>query len=359
MSNTVYGDISARTAAFVTKEMLERGFPWMIFEKFGQAKPLPANNTKSMQFRRYFLESGTFSLNSVDTYNPEDYFAHNNFDPAQKTLTEGVTPTATKLSSEDYQVTLIQYGDLITLTDIIEDTHEDPVMQEATDILGEQAAIIMEKVRFNALVAGTNVVYSNDAARASVNTKFSKSVHNKVVRLLKRQLAKPITKIVKSTPAYGTKAIAPAFIAVCHPDLEYDISAVGSFVAAEDYGTISPWEGEFGKIGEVRYLSSTICEPWTGVGLCGASGGENIIENASGEAHVYPIIYLARDAYAMVPFKGKNAVVPMVTNRKPTDSDPLAQRTHVGWKAMSACIILNDAWLCRAEVACTDNDHLS
>ena len=50
---TVYGDISPRTAAYAEKELLKRGLPFLVLEKFGQAKPLPENSTKVMKFRRY------------------------------------------------------------------------------------------------------------------------------------------------------------------------------------------------------------------------------------------------------------------------------------------------------------------
>jgi len=33
---------------------------------------------------------------------------------------------------------------------------------------------------------------------------------------------------------------------------------------------------------------------------------------------------------------------------------PLAQRGHIGWKSMTTCVILNDAWMVRAECGVTD-----
>ena len=292
-------------------------------------------------------------------YNPKDYFstdATSQFDPAAKALTEGVTPTAQKLEHADLEATLVQYGDLVTISDVIMDTHEDNVLKEAVDILGEQAAIILEKVRFNVLKAGTQVVYANGTARSQVNTVFTAAVQRVVTRQLKRQLAKPITSIVRSTPSYGTEPVAPSFVAVCHPDLEYDIRKATGFVPAEKYGTITPWEGEIGKISDCRYILSTIIAPWTSAG---GTGGTNVIQSNGTNADVYPILYFARDAYAIVPFKGKNAVVPTVVNPSPSDSDPLAQRGHVGWKCYSTAIILNDAWMARAEVACTNDSSLS
>ena len=352
--NVTYGDISPRTAAYVTKDLLERGFPYLCLEKFGQAKPIPKNNTKTIKFRRYFLKDS-----SLSTFTPKDYFATDNFDPTNKQLTEGVTPDATALDKADVSATLVQYGDRTTITDVVLDTHEDLVLKEATEILGEQAAVILEKARFNVIKAGTNVVYANGSARTSVNTVFTAAVQRSATRTLKRQLARPITSFVKSTPSYGTEQIAPSFIALCHPDLQYDIEQCANFVPVEKYGQTKPFEMEIGKISDVRYIVSTIMEPWTAVGACGATGGTNVLENGSSQAHVYPILFLARDAYGLVPLKGKASITPMVVNPKPSDSDPMAQRGHVSWKSMTTTIILNDHWMVRGEVAVTDDDHLS
>lgn len=354
MANVIYGDISPRTAAYVVVDLLKRGLPFLTLERFGQAKVLPANSTKTIKFRRYFLKHS-----SLTSFTPQNYFATANFDPTTKMLTEGVTPDATALDKQDLDATLVQYGDRTQISDVVLDTHEDPVLREAIEILGEQAPIIIEKSRFNVIKAGTNVVYANGSARTSVNTVFSTAVQRKATRTLKRQLAKEISSVVKSTPAYGTEAIAPAFVALCHPDLEYNIRKATGFVPIEKYGATSPFPGEIGKISDVRYICSTIFEPWTAVGACGATGGTTVIENASSQAHVYPILYLARDAFGIVALKGQNSLTPMVVNPKPSDSDPMAQRGHVAWKTMTTTIILNDSWMVRAEVACTADASLA
>ena len=62
---------------------------------------------------------------------------------------------------------------------------------------------------------------------------------------------------------------------------------------------------------------------------------------------------VARDAYGIVPLKGKDSITPMVVNPKPVAGDPLAQRGTVGWKAWQNAVILNDAWMIRLEVAAT------
>jgi len=323
---TTYGDISPRTAAYAEKELLKRGLPFLVLEKFGQAKPLPENSTKVMKFRRYNALPNT-----------------------PQALTEGVTPAGQSLTVTDVTATLTQYGDKVTITDVILDTHEDQTLNEAVALLGEQAAQMIEKMRFGVLKAGTNVLYANGAARNAVNTPITITLQRRAVRALKRQNARFITSVIRSTPSFGTESVAPGFVALIHPDLEADVRGLTGFVPAEKYGSMTPWENELGKCEDVRYVSSTIFEPWADAG--GAKG--TMLSTTGTNADVYPVLFVARDAYAIVALKGMFALTPMVVNPKPSDSDPLAQRGHVGWKAMQTCVILNDAWMARGEVAAT------
>ena len=326
MAATAYGDISPRTAAYAEKELLKRGLPYLVLEKFGQAKALPENSTKIMKFRRYTALSNT-----------------------PTTLSEGVTPTAQTLGVTDITATLSQYGGLAQITDVILDTHEDNTLNEAVTLLGEQAAQQIEKMRFGVLVAGTNVLYANGAVRTAVNTALTVAMQRKAIRTLKRQNARPISSIVRSTPAYDTASVAPGFVGLIHPDLEGDVRSMTNFTPSEKYGSLSPWENEIGKVDDVRYVSSSIFAPFADGG-----GAKGLMLSTTGtSADVYPVLYLGRDAYGIVALKGQYAVTPMVVNPKPSDSDPLAQRGSVGWKAMQTAVILNDAFMVRLEVAAT------
>jgi N4-gp56 family major capsid protein len=331
MSITKYGDISPRTAAFAAKEMLERGLPYLVFEKFGQAKPLPANSSKTIVFRRYDA-----------------------LDATPNVLVEGVTPTGKQLTSTDVSCTLEQLGDRITITDVILDTHEDPVFKEAQEVLGEQAAQMVEIARYGVLKAGTNVYRANGSVRTDINTPMTLSLQRQITRYLQRQLARKITKVVKSTPAYGTASVAASYIALCHTDCESDIRNMPGFVPVEEYGGgLTPYETELGKVENVRYIATTIMEPWEDAGGAYAGSGTAMVSTSTTLADIYPILFIGTNSYGIVPLKGVNAITPMVTNPKPSDSDPMAQRGHVAWKTMTKAVILNDAWMCRAEVAVT------
>ncbi len=328
VTNT-YGDISPRTAAYVVKDLLTRGQPLLVLEKFLQSKPIPKNETKSISFRRY---------ESIPL--------------ATTPLTEGVTPDASALTYSDYVATLAQYGGIIRITDVVADTHEDPILSESTAILGEQAAQTVETIKYGILKAGTNKFYSNGTTRVLLNTPVNNAVLKKVVRALKRQNAQMITTIVKSTPSYGTKSILPAYGAVCHTDLENDIRTLTGFIDVKDYGQIVPMEGEIGSVGSLRFVLSNIFTPYLAAGALISTDGQ--VSAGGVNDDVYPILIFARNAAGGVPLKGANSITPTVVNPTPSASDPLGQRGSVGWKTYQTAIILNDAWLGVIECTATD-----
>jgi N4-gp56 family major capsid protein len=180
-------------------------------------------------------------------------------------------------------------------------------------------------------------------------------MQRKVTRALKRQNARYITSVIRSTPSYETVNVAEAYIGLCHPDVEADLRNISTFTPVERYGAgVGSFEGEIGKLENVRYCVSTIFVPYSGDANKGGTVGAMIPNDVTvANAAVYPIIFLAKDAFGIVPLKGMNAISPYVTNAKPTDSDPLAQRTHVSYKTMQTCVILNDSFLVRLEVAAT------
>ena len=313
---TMFGDISPRTGAYAAKELLKRGLPYLVLEKFGQAKELPGNSTKTIKFRRY-----------------------NALDNTPVALVEGVTPASQSLTVTDVSITLTQYGGLITISDVVQDTHEDPVLNESVTLLGEQAAQVVERVRYGTLRAGVNVLLANGVSRSAINTPLSINVQRRAVRVLKRQNARPITKIVRSTAAYGTENVAPGFVALFHPDLDSDVRNLPGFVPAEKYGTMTPWENELGKCEDVRYVSSTIFAPFADAGGAKAGASGTCLSTSGTNADVYPILYLGQDAYGIVALKGGYAITPTVVNPKPSDSDPLGQRGHAGWKTMQGAVI--------------------
>lgn len=342
-----YGDISPAVAAYAVVRMLKRALPLLCFEKFGQVYPLPTNSTQTAKFRRYFLSGATGAAGSGtgEFYTPL----------ATTPLVEGVTPEGRQLANQDYTVQVNQYGDYMTITDVVMDTHTDNVLREMTDALGEQAAETVETLRFNVLKAGTNVFYGSGAVnRAAVATKITLADQRRVTTALNRQNTKKITSVVASNPDFNTKSVEAGYVAVVHPDLENDIRDMPNFKPVADYGPhTSPWEGEIGSVEQVRYIATTVSKPFQGAGVVVASA-PTLRSNGGVNIDVYPVLYFGRDAFGIVPLKGKSAITPMVVNPKPAAGDPLGQRGTVGWKLWTATVILQEAFMARLEVGATE-----
>lgn len=327
VSPQIYGDISPRTAAYAIAEMLKRGDEEMILEKFGQTYVLPTKSTKVAIFRRY-----------------------EQLDLATTALVEGVTPSGQKPTITDVPVTLEQYGDFIPFSDVIMDTHEDPVLMEYQGLLTQQFTETVEKLRWNVLKAGTNVGYANGSGRGDVNTPITLTLQRKATRALKRQRAKHVKSIVSSDARFRTEPVEAAFIGICHSDVENDIRNMTGFIPTKQYGTTSPWANEIGSVEDVRYVRSVLFTPFADAG--GTAG--SMISTTGTDADVYPVLYIAKDAYGIVPLKGKSALSLMIVNPKAASGDPLGQRGTAGWKTMQNSVILNDLWLYRLEVGATN-----
>lgn len=332
MTQTSYGSVSQRTAAWAAREMLAHAEPVLVLSKFGASKPLPMNRAQSAKFRR-----------------PIPFTAV----PANQLLTEGTTPTAVQMAYEDVSVTLAQYGGLVQITDVVNDLAEDPVLKDSAMLSGEQAAETVENVIWGAIKAGTSVVYANGTARNQVNTAVSLDDIRLAVRSLRSNRGKPITRILDSSPNWQTRAVEGGFVAVGHTDLEADIRNLPGFIPVADYGSRQPLcPEELGTVESVRFVLSPVL---TAIADAGGAAGGAVVSTSGTNADVYPLIVLAREAYGLVALKGKYAIEPTVINPGVKDkSDPLGQRGYVGWKTYFASLILNNRWIQRIECAASD-----
>jgi N4-gp56 family major capsid protein len=335
MEITNYGDISPRTAGYATRKLLDRGQHLMVLERFGQVDPQGKNKTKTRKYRRY-----------------------NSLARATAPLAEGISPAGQRLTFTDVNCNLEQFGDVVWITDVIIDTHEDPVLDEATKLCSEQSAETIEVIRYNGLKAGTNVFFPGTATtRLTVNGTISNSMLRKVYRTFKRNKAREISEIIKASGAISTEPVAPAFFALGHTDLLPDIKNLAGFVPVEQYSNSDKaLPGEVGKVDQFRFILTALFEPFLAAGVAGTtylSGGSAVSEATA--CDVYPVLFLGKDAYGMVPMQGQNAIEIGVVNPKKTTDDPLGQRGLVSWKTWQGIVILNQLFMARGEVACTAN----
>ena len=298
--------------------LLERAVPSFIHNRYAEIRDIPQGNTNVIKFRRY-----------------------TNLTAATTALTQGVTPAGSQLSITDLTATVQQYGDYVTLTDFLEMTTLDPVLNETAELLADQVGDTLDQLTRDVLVAGTNVFYASTAtARNQITAamKFTVTEAKNLVKLLKEQKAKRITEMVDPTTGIATQGIMPSYIAFVHPDTTRDLKDDTNFKQINTYSRpeqILP--DEVGSIDELRCIESTNCKIFTAAGA------------GSPAANVYATVVVARHAYAITRISGEALHMVIKPLGSAGTADPLDQRSTSGWKATHVAVRLNENWMIRLE----------
>lgn len=324
MANTTLTQVPPGVQAFYDRNLLTRAKPNEVHGRYGQKRPIAKRNGNQIKFRRYSALAA-----------------------ATTPLTEGTTPAGSSLAVTDVTATLAQYGDYITLTDMVDMVNQDAVITETTDVLGDQAGLTIDQVRRDVLVAGTNVAYANGlASRILTNTKLVTTDLDKAIRFLKNQNAKFMKEGMPASDGVGTGAIRKAYVAVCHPDTEYDLEQLTGFRAVSDYPSQEMLlEDEIGAYKNIRFVSSTNCKIFAGAGAAGTT----VFKNNGANFDIYATLIFAADAYGVCPLSGEAMKTYVKGLGSAGSADPIEQRSTVGWKATTTTKILNESWMIRLE----------
>ena len=319
------GVIQPAIQAYYDRILLERAVPADIHGRFGQTRPIAMRSGNQIKFRRYEALSA-----------------------ATTPLVEGVTPSGNSQTVTDVTATLAQYGDFLTLTDMVTLTNQDPVLTETGDVLGEQAGYTIDQVRRDVLVAGTNVIYTNGSARNTLNTVISSIALRTAIRFLGRQNAKYVKQMMKATDSVGTVGIRPAYIGLIHPDTEAQLEAIPGYIPITEYSdAMKAEEDECGSYRNIRFFRSTNCKVFAAGGAAVSTDG--MISAGGVNNDVYATLIIAANAYGVCPLSGnalQNIIKPLGSGGA---ADPLNQRATSGWKAITTTQILNQTFMTRIE----------
>ena len=328
-----YGDISPRVGIYVVAKFLAHAQPSLILERFAQTMAVPKNQSQTIKWRRAI----PFAISTEQ-------------------LIEGVTPAPLGVEFEDITGVLAQYGSWIEFTDVLADTHEDFNLNQFTMLASEQAALTKERILWNMMVGGTNVIYSGTAtSRATVTATIDLGDLRLAQRTLKVAMAKPITSIVPATDKVATQPVAPGYVAVGHTNFEQDLRGITGFVPREQYSNSTTLlsDYEIGKIEDIRFILSPHLTYFPSAGSTTVTG---VLTTNGTNVDVYPLVIFGQDAFAATPLKGQDSARVVVKNPQMGASmqDPLGQRGYVAWKMWYSATRLNEAWIVRIEAAVSD-----
>ena len=310
---TTTGTIAREVSNFYDRALLERAVPALVHTRFAQVRDIPRNSgTNVIKFRRY----GSLTANTT-------------------ALTEGVTPSGTALSVTDILATVLQYGDYVTLTDIVQMETYDPILTETAEVLGEQAGDSIDQLMRAVLAAGTTIQYASTAAAdtdISAAMVLDRAEVKEAVRTLRGNNAKPVASMIDPSTGYNTVPVGKSFVGIVSEDTAYDLDDATGWIPLEKYpNKSSVMEDEIGSLANVRFIMSHNAY----VSAAGGLGGVDV--------H-YSLIF-GQNAYAMTRISGEtlqNIVKPLGSAGT---ADPLNQRSTSGWKLTFVGKILNQNFL--------------
>lgn len=354
-SNTTGNNLSAENKTFYEKKLIETADPELIFDQFADKYPIPKNGGKTIEFRQFSPLPSVVS----DTK-----------------LVEGVTPKGNKLNVSAITATVEQMGDYVEISDMAQTTALDPMIIQATSIIGSQAGRVLNKVTREKISGGTNVRYApkSDGTAITSRTTLDKTC------TISLKLLRAVANDLKRNNA---PKIDGYYIGIIHPDVATGIMNLDGWTDINKYKNPEAiYKGEIGSIAGIRFIENTEAKIMKD-GICPAltykettdttpqsgkayytksnstytlftdasfTSGTTYYEGATFNA-VYFSYFVAKGAYATTEVEGgglQHIIKPLGSG-----DDPLNQRGTVGWKATKCAEILVEQYLERVE-SCTD-----
>lgn len=303
------GGLSAEMKQYYSDYLIDMAEPKLVHDQFGQKHPIPKNNGKIIEFRKY--------------------------DPLPKMttpLTEGVTPNGQKLDVKTVTAEVKQYGGFIELSDVLMLTAIDNNLVQATKLLGGQAGRSLDTITREVLAGGTNVQFAEGQVDSRDALKGGQAEGNHYLTV------NAVRKAVRTLKNHDAEPIDGSYVGIIHPDAAYDLMNDPKWINVKTYSDPEGiYKGEIGKIENVRFVETTEAKVFKGEGANGCD--------------VYATTIIADNAYGTTEITGGGLQHIVKQLGSAGTADPLNQRATAGWKATKAAVRLVEPYMVRIETA--------
>lgn len=140
MAQNTFSTFSSNAQTFIAAKTLSRIKRDIVVAGMAKKEKLPNRFSRTFQFTRFE------KLNLPQT-----------------PLTEGTTPSSRSMSISTVQAVMDQFGDVVELTDIAQITTKHPTLQQAIELIGEQAAELIDRECIEVLLANSDVSFPGSA----------------------------------------------------------------------------------------------------------------------------------------------------------------------------------------------------
>jgi N4-gp56 family major capsid protein len=292
-----------------SKKLLTYATQALVFAQFGLKAPLPKKGgTNTIRWFKYGVPSSA----------------------SVQTLTEG-TPIAAgnyRVLSQTYvDSTLVQYGQVIQLTDKLLATEFFDSLAQATKTNGEDAALHMDSIIRDVVNAAA---FTKRYAQSTANYAGLQAAAASAGCIVATDILDAATNLkVNRAPM-----INGSYVGVIAPQISRDLQRDTDWLEAAKYSNVTAlYKGEIGSFHGVRFVEHT--NPFR----CASAGAEGTY---SSTGNIYSTVFLGGEAFGVPELSGNSPFSPQVIiTDKPDKSDPLNQTVNVGFKTYWAAKELN------------------
>ena len=305
MTMTTTAVLSPAVREYYDRLLLMTAYPTLIHTKFAQKRVLPEKNGDTIVFRRY-----------------------SKLDTVPIPLVDGRTPPGAPLSATDIKARVSFYGNFCTITNQVQLTVEDRVLNEASILLSQNLAQTIDEVTRDVLASTTSVHQCSNGINGETPSELTKTDLDASIKTLLGNEAKMISRVVTASTGLGTVPVRPSFWGFMDTNLLDDLEAVAGFQSTSNYpAQQTVLDAEWGSTSNIRWL-------YTSAGSVSAAA-----------TPVYNNIVVGREAYAVVNLKSETGDFYIEPLGSGGSTDPLHQRGTVGWQHPFVARILNDAFM--------------
>lgn len=192
---------------------------------------------------------------SVSFYTTDDLAA------ATSALTETSDVTAVAMSDSVLTLTLLEYGNAVQTSAKLRGTSFLDVNPTMANVVGYNAGISVDTLAVNALVAGTNVIYSTGATAPGWATTGTEAALNRIIAAdtLNGSTVRAVTSKLRA--ANSVPFADGLYRGYMHPDAAYDFkgTTTGAAQWIDPHVYSSPegiWNGTVGTFQGIRWMES-------------------------------------------------------------------------------------------------------
>ncbi len=233
--------ITPSMQTYYDKKLLINAKPNLVHQTFGQQVTLPKKQGKTINFRKWTP-----------------------FGALTTPLTEGSIPDGQSLSMTTVSAQIEQYGGYVAVSDMLDLTALDPVINDSVELMGDQGGLTMDTLAREIISASSNVQFAGGLSGRhllSASNKLTVDELRKAVRTLKKNKAPMFTRDGKSY-----------YLAIVGPETTYDLQSDTLWQDAAKYSAVENiFEGEIGKLFGVVFVETSESKRFTADDLTEAS----------------------------------------------------------------------------------------